>query len=109
MGQSATMSTQDLITLVLGSAVLSSVIAALISGLMNNAAMRANRRESRLAVAAELTRLNQERYIEAGRNTPGAEVALPDPADVLRFYLANLDALDTERQTLPRTWQKGKK
>ena len=96
---------QDLIAVVLGSALVSSIVAALIGGLLNATAMRANRREGRLSVAVELTRLNQERNIEAGRNTPGAEVTLPDPADVLRFYLANLDALERERKTLSRDWR----
>jgi hypothetical protein len=63
-------------------------------------------RESRLAVAAELTRLNQERYIEAGRNSPGAEMELQDPANVMRFYLAELDAMAKQRAALKADWSK---
>jgi hypothetical protein len=66
---------------------------------------RAELRESRLAIAADLTRLNQERYIEAGRSSAApSEVALQDPAQVMRFYLAELDAMAKNRSTLRAEW-----
>jgi len=66
---------------------------------------RVETRESRFAVAAELTRLNQERYIEAGRNSPGSEVSLLDPATVMRFYIAELDGMADNRSALNAEWK----
>jgi hypothetical protein len=91
-------------TLLLGSAVISGIIAALITGVFNALLQRAELRESRLAIAATLTQLNQERYIEAGRNSAGTEVSLQDPASVMRFYLAEVDAMAKDRSGGNAKW-----
>lgn len=92
--------------LLLGSAVVSGIVSSIIGGVFNSRLKRAELRESRLAVAAQLTRLNQERYIEAGRNSPGSQVALQDPGQVMRFYLADLDAMADNRAALKADWSK---
>src|SRR4051812_27313170 len=98
------MTSNAIVTLLLGSAVISGIVAAAINGGFNTLLKRAGLRERRLAIAAQLTRLNQERYIEAGRNSPSEMVQLKDPGDVLRFYLAQVDAIAKERSTLPTEW-----
>jgi hypothetical protein len=87
------MTSSQVVALLLGSAVISGIVGALINGVFNTYLKRWELRESRLKIASELTRLNQERYIEAYRNSPGADVGLQDPATVLRFYLAELDKI----------------
>lgn len=98
------MTNGEVLALLLGSAVISGLVASIISGVFGIFLKRAELRESRLAVAAELTRLNQERYIEAGRNSPGAHMSLQDPAKVMRFYLAELDAMSKDRAALKAEW-----
>lgn len=98
------MTTNEIVALFFGSALVSGIVSATVNGIFNSWLKRAELRESRLAVAATLTRLNQERYIEAGRNTPGSEVALLDPARVLRFYIAELDSIAKNRTALKAEW-----
>lgn len=99
------MTPDNVVALLLGSAVISGVVAALTTGLFNTLNKRAELRESRLGIAATLTRLNQERYIEAGRShSAPAEVSLQDPARVMRYYLAQVDAMAKERSSLKAEW-----
>lgn len=90
--------------LLLGSAVISSIVLSVIGGVFSIRLTHPRWRESRFAVAAELTRLNQDLYIEAGRQLAGSEVSLQDPAQVMRFYIAERDATAGNRYALKAEW-----
>jgi hypothetical protein len=88
------MTTDQIIALILGSAVLGAVVSSIINGIFNYRLKLKDVKEGRMKMALELTRMKREQVLEAARSSGAPiKVTLFDPAVTMSDYLAALDEI----------------